>query len=399
MSEFSDKELLEELGVAVETRTAAARTPREERIVAGFEDILKFVEEHGRAPQHGEDRDIFERLYAMRLDRIRGQADCRDLVEPMDTHGLLAGGGGVSGPAAEFVDDADLLADLGVELAPEEDITVLKHVRSRDEVRAAEEIANRAPCEDFDRFKPLFESMQAELAAGVRETREFGRDPSVAAGDFFILGGQVVYVAEIGEAIRAPNGESDARLRAIFANGTESNLLRRSLQRALYKDETGRRVTAPSAGPLFGGASQEDDLESGTIYVLRSKSDHPEVAAHRDLIHKIGVTGGAVEARIAQAATDATYLLADVEIVATYKLFNINRTKLENLLHRVFAPARLDLTIQDRFGRPVQPREWYLVPLSVIDEVVEKVRDGSITGLDYDPLTASLRKSTTAQLG
>ena len=392
MSEFSDKELLEELGVAAEARTAAARTPREERIIAGFEDILKFVEEYGRVPQHGEDRDIFERLFAMRLDRIRGQADCRELVEPMDIHGLLAGGG-VSESTAEFVDDADLLADLGVALGPEEDITVLKHVRSRDEVRSAEEIANRAPCEDFDRFKPLFESMQAELASGARETREFGRDPSVAAGDFFILGGQVVYVAEIGEAIKAPNGESDARLRAIFANGTESNLLRRSLQRALYKDETGRRVTAPSAGPLFGGASQEDDLESGTIYVLRSKSDHPEVAAHRDLIHKIGVTGGAVEARIAQAATDATYLLAEVEIVATYKLFNINRTKLENLLHRVFAPARLDLTLQDRFGRPVQPREWYLVPLSVIDEVVSKVRDGSVTEVEYDPLTATLRRS------
>jgi hypothetical protein len=87
--------------------------------------------------------------------------------------------------------------------------------------------------------------------------------------------------------------------------------------------------------------------------------------------------------------------LAEVEIVATYKLFNINRTKLENLLHRVFAPARLDLTIQDRFGRPVQPREWYLVPLSVIDEVVVKVRDGSVTEVEYDPLTASLRKSET----
>lgn len=397
MSEYSDKELLEELGVAVETRTAVARTPRDERIVAGFEEILKFVDEHGRAPQHGEGRDMFERLYAVRLDRIRSQADCRELVAPMDTHGLLGGGGGVAEPAAEFVDDVALLADLGVAPAPEEDITVLKHVRSRDEVRAAEEIANRAPCEDFDRFKPLFESMQAELASGVRETREFGRDPSVAAGDFFILGGQVVYVAEMGEAIKAPNGESDARLRAIFANGTESNLLRRSLQRALYKDETGRRLTAPSAGPLFGNASQEDDLESGTIYVLRSKSDHPDVAANRDLIHKIGVTGGAVETRIAQAATDATYLLAEVDLVATYKLFNINRTKLENLLHRVFAPARLDLTIQDRFGRPVQPREWYLVPLSVIDEVVGKVRDGSVTEVEYDPLTASLRTSTPSR--
>lgn len=396
MAELSDRELLEELGVAVETKTAAARTPREERVVAGFEDILKFVDEHGHAPRHGEDRDIFERLYAVRLDRIRAQADCRQLVAHLDTHGLLSGNVGVAEEAVDFEDDASLLAELGIAPGAESDITVLKHVRSRDEVRAAEEIANRAPCEDFDRFKPLFESMQAELASGVRETREFGRDPSVAAGDFFILGGQVVYVAEIGEAIKAPNGESDARLRTIFANGTESNLLRRSLQRALYKDETGRRVTAPSAGPLFGSVSQEDDLESGTIYVLRSKSDHPDVASHRDLIHKIGVTGGAVETRIAQAASDATYLLAEVEIVATYKLFNINRTKLENLLHRVFAPARLDLTIQDRFGRPVQPREWYLVPLSVIDEVVGKVRDGSVTEFEYDPLTASLRKSNAA---
>lgn len=165
------------------------------------------------------------------------------------------------------------------------------------------------------------------------------------------MGGQFVYVAELGETIKAPNGEFDARLRAVYANGTESNLLRRSLQRALYKDAAGRRVTAPTAGPLFGHAPEGEDLESGTIYVLRSKSDHPDVAAHRDLIYKIGVTGGAVEARIAQAATDATYLLAEVEIVATYKLFNINRTKLENLIHRVFAPARLDLTIEDRFGK------------------------------------------------
>ena len=149
-------------------------------------------------------------------------------------------------------------------------------------------------------------------------------------------------------------------------------------------------MTAPSAGPLFGHAPEGDDLESGTIYVLRSKSDHPQVSAHRSLIHKIGVTGGEVEARIAQAATDATYLLAEVEVVATYKLFNINRTKLEALLHRVLAPARLDLIIEDRFGNPVRPREWYLVPLSVIDQVVDKVRDGSIAGVCYDPASATL---------
>jgi Meiotically Up-regulated Gene 113 (MUG113) protein len=200
-------------------------------------------------------------------------------------------------------------------------------------------------------------------------------------------------VAELGEEFQTEYNRKDRRLRVIYDNATESNVLARSLQKALYRDGAGRRITNPSAGPLFGDASDDEDLESGTIYVLRSKSDHPDVAAHRELIHKIGVTGGSVESRIATAATDATYLLADVEIVATYRLFNINRKKLENLLHRVFAAARLDFAIADRFGNPVQPREWFLVPLPVIDEVVKRIRDQSIVGSVYDPAKASLIKT------
>jgi hypothetical protein len=111
------------------------------------------------------------------------------------------------------------------------------------------------------------------------------------------------------------------------------------------------------------------------------------------LIHKIGVTGGSVETRIANAARDPTFLLADVEIAATYQLYNLNRTRLENILHRVFARARLDLTLTDRFGGNVQPREWFLAPLHVIDEVVERVRDGSIADYVYDPQTAALLKA------
>ena len=168
----------------------------------------------------------------------------------------------------------------------------------------------------------------------------------IAVGNFFILGGQMAYVAEMGEEFRTPNGETNARLRVIFDNGTESNLLMRSLQRALHQDEAGRRITDPPQGPLFGDVAEADDIESGTIYVLRSLSDHPFVVEHRELIHKIGVTGGEVESRIAAAAKDATYLLADVEVVATYKLYNINRTKLENLFHRIFGAAQLDLTIE-----------------------------------------------------
>ena len=232
--------------------------------------------------------------------------------------------------------------------------------------------------------------MERELKGGVRITLRFGRDASIASGNYFIVGGQLAYVAEVGETIKATNGESDARLRVIYANGTESNLLRRSLQRALYKDETGRRLTDPDMGPLFGDAPEPDDIASGTIYVLRSLSGHPFVAEHRELIHKIGVTGGKVETRIANAEKDATYLLADVEVVATYKLHNLNRTKLENIFHRLFGAAQLDLTIEDRFENPVKPREWFLVPLHVIDEAVQRIRDGAITEVVYDPKTARL---------
>jgi len=391
-TDLSDDELLTELGVSREPPKTGGHTPREERIIAGFEDIQRFFEANGGAPRHGEELDIFERLYAVRVDRLRAMPEACQLLAGLDVHGLLDEPTGLEQPRLDTLDDEALLTELGVGAAREDDIGVLKHVSSREERRAAEEIANRAACEDFDRFKPLFEEAERDLQSGLRQTRPFGRDASIATGDFFILGGQFVYVAEIGETIKASNGESDARLRAIYSNGTESNLLRRSLQRALYKDEAGRRLTDPNPGPLFSESWEEDDIESGTIYVLRSLSDHPFVAEHRELIHKIGVTGGKVETRIANAAHDATYLLAEVEVVASYKLAEINRTKLENLFHRIFVPAQLDLTIHDRFGHPVRPHEWFLVPLHAIDEAVQRIRDGSITDMIYDPESARLVK-------
>ena len=130
---------------------------------------------------------------------------------------------------------------------------------------------------------------------------------------------------------------------------------------------------------------------------MRSHSGHPFIAEHRELIHKIGVTGGSVEARIAAAEKDATYLLARVEVVAIYKLHNLNRGKLENVFHRLFGGVQIDLTIEDRFGHPVKPREWFLVPLHVIDEAVQRIRDGSITDVVYDPTTAQLVDRSLAE--
>jgi hypothetical protein len=395
--EFTEEDdaLLTELGVEVETKSAARHTPREERILAGFEDIQRFVDLHGRAPQHGEDRDIFERLYAVHMDRLGALPEGKALLKPIDRQGLLAGAAVIAAAAPpEELDDDALLEELGV-TGPPKGLSDLQHVRSAAEKRAAEEIADRMPCADFEHFKPLMGRTTANLKAGLLQAKPIvAGDRSIAQGDMFVLDGLIAYVAEVGAPIKLTARELDSRLRVIYSNGTESNLLLRSLQRAFYNDPASRRLVSPQSGQIaFGDTWEADDVESGTIYVLRSLSDHPYVAEHRALIHKIGVTGGKVETRIANAENEATYLLAKVEVVSTYKLAGINRAKMEGLFHRLFAPARLNVTINDRFGHPVQPEEWFLVPLFVIDEAVQRIRDGTITQYTYEPKEGKLVKA------
>ena len=386
-----DDDLLTELGIEVETDAPTSKSAREERILAGFEDIQRFFEQHHRAPEQADGTDIFERIYAVRLAQIRLSDECRSIVAPHDYQGLLQN---IPTHEVENLSDDELLAALGVDAdasSVQNPITELRHVRSQAEIRAVpEEIAKQQPCTDFKRFAPLLERAERELKSGERAARPFGRDASIRVGDFFILSGQLVYVAGISEAFKAPNGDEDARLRAIYSNGTESNLLMRSLQRALYKDDAGRRLSELSAGPLFAGSIEPDDIESGYIYVLRSQSAHPFIAEHRQLIHKIGVTGRSIESRIQNAAKTSTYLFADVELVASYKLAGVNRARLENLIHRVFAKAQLELALHEPFGLPSKPQEWFLVPLAVVDQVVQKIMDGSITEVAYDPKSASL---------
>ena len=228
------------------------------------------------------------------------------------------------------------------------------------------------------------------METGKRQTLKYKDNADVKKGDLFILDGQKVIVADMGEPFVSDYGRPDRRLRVVYDNGTESDLLVRSLQRALNKDKASRRITDPDLGPLFSDEEEEDDLPTGYIYVLRSKSDHPFVAQNRSVIHKIGVTGGDVKSRIANAKKDPTYLLADVEIVETFKLANINRKRLEALLHKFFANARLDLELKDRFGSQVEPREWFLVPLPAIEQAIGKLKDGSLADYKYDPKSASL---------
>lgn len=401
MSEIDLDELRRELDDFAEPEKKGGRSAREERIIAGFEEIQRFVEKHGHVPQHGEGQDIFERIYAVRLDRLRMLEDCRTLLAPFDHQGLLTGGEIQVRSTLDTPSEEELLAELK-EAAGAGAITELRHVRKSVDKRAAEEIANRTVCEDFDQFKPFFERVQRELKSGVREALPVDKMDEIKLakiqqGQFFIVGGQIAYIAEVGQDFKTGYDRRDSRLRVIYDNGTESNLLARSFQRSLYpdKDNAGRIITAPNAGPLFAEERADDDLASGTIYVLRSKSTLPVVEANREVLHKIGVTGGKVETRIANANLDPTFLMADVEIVATYELYNINRIKLENLIHRVFDPAQVDIEIKDRFGNPVKPREWFLVPLFIVNEVVERIKNGTITQYVYEPAGARLVKATS----
>jgi len=392
-----DLALLAELVDDVAPDQVGQLSAKEERIIAGFEEIERFVETQGRLPQHGSDRDIFERLYAVRLDRLRESPECREVLKSLDKQGLLDPNSQDSNISQSLdiadISDAELLAAFVVESDPAQDITQLNYVRSRQEIKAAEEIAQRNSCQDFDQFKPIFDQVQHQLKTGERQTIKYQDNATINLGDLFILDGQKVIVAEMGESFISDYGLPNCRLRVVYDNGTESDLLLRSLQRALNKDKISRRITTPDLGPLFLSSEAADDLPTGYIYVLRSQSDHPFIVENRSVIHKIGVTSSDVKKRIANAKKDPTYLLADVEIVVTFKLANINPKKLEALLHRFFDSARLDLALPDRFGIPVQPREWFFVPLETIEAVVEKIKEGTLDQFRHDPTTLTLTRS------
>lgn len=381
MSNLSDLELLGELGVELEAEKPKAYSPLEARLIAGFEDIVNFVEEHGHPPQHGGDRDIFERLYAVRLDQLRKNTQALSLLSSLDKFGLLE-----SSAAIEVAepDDDELLNELGVDpfIQGDTDITKIKHVAPMAHRQAAEEIANREVCRDYDKFEPIFEQLSKDLQTGLRETRTGIKFEDINVGAMFILRGQLMYIADKGKLKKAPNEKDwDARLRIIFDNGTESNMLLRSVLRRANDDSTARTITTTNAGPLF---ANETENETGTIYVLRSLSNLPEISSIRDVILKIGVTGGSVKSRIANAMNDATYLLGEVEIVDEFTLYNINRKKLETLIHRIFADVQVQITIKDRFGKPVQPKEWFLVTQDAIARAVELIQSGEIAKYSYD---------------
>ena len=232
----------------------------------------------------------------------------------------------------------------------------------------------------------MFRQKHVELRDGMSQLRPYSHVRQIDTGAFFVLNGVMLFIAEVGETeykkttVRENKRE---RLRCIFENGTESSMYRQSLAIRL-SDEDGR-VVAPAAPPEIN----LDDEVSGHIYILRSLSTEPQIAALNNL-HKIGFTRGSVEARIKNAETSPTYLMAPVKVVADYRTYNLRVSALENLLHRVFADVRLDLTQADRNGRGYDPSEWYVAPLHVIDQAINLIISGDIVSFVYDRSTERL---------
>jgi hypothetical protein len=356
---------------------AAAKTAstEQQRILDTFAELNQFIDRHGRKPGDIDKPSVAERALRMKLNGLLPDAAARELLLPHDRHGLFPVQPAKAPQTLDEIFDDDLLT------TPQDDIFDLVHVKPG--VAKPDEIAARQPCADFETFKPLFEQCVKDMAEGKRKAIPFANEQEIGAGEFFILNGVLVYVAEVGET-HMRSGKKNARLRVIFDNGTEGNNLLRSLARELYKDPNGRRVTTTDMGPLFDAEPQPGDTATGMIYVVKSLSSDPEIRKLDGLLHKIGFTSGKMEVRIQNAKDDPTFLMAAVHPVATYTLYNIDRVKLEHLLHDFFAGARLDIEITDRFGKKIKPREWFLLSPGIISEAISRLKDGSIVKFRYD---------------
>ena len=361
----------------VKPKKALAKTA-DQRLIDSFEEINKFVAEHGLEPQRG--GSVIEANLASRLYGIRNDSRKVAALVDYDRFGLLD-----EIPAREYHSLEEVLADsdnddlLGDDSGAE-DIFTLKHVKA---VALPDYISKRKRCKDFKKFEAKFKTCQQDLASGRRLILPFKNGNQIEEGQFFILSGILLYIDRIGVLKYDKNRDLNGRTRCIFENGTESDMRLRSLSSGLYKD--GRRVTELDERMLDGLKDiSKDDNETGYIYILKSKSNDARIQSIADL-YKIGYCTEPVEERIANAEQEPTYLMAPVEIVDTFRCFNINPQKLEDLLHKFFGNSCLSIDIFDNKGIRHTPREWFIVPYPIVCQAIHFILNREITNYRYDP--------------
>ena len=361
----------------------------DEHLLSKFEEINNFITKNGREPEPDFLKPTEHMLYK-RLCTIKDSPDqCEKLVD-YDIHGILP----VVAPTEpeepkEYDSLEDIFADDSLGLLDDgaDSIFNIKNVPKKADMPS--KIAQRKKCQNFEDYQPLFQNCHEQLQAGELVQMKFTGEQQIQHGQFFILHGVMCYVADIGERTKK-NGKVNAKLHLIFENGTESDMLLRSLATELYKDETGRRIMPKSEDALDDmlGITSEDQA-TGYIYILSSLSENPEIASLENL-YKIGFSTVTVEKRIANAVNEPTYLMAPVKIVAVYKSFNMNTHKFETLLHTFFGKACLDIDIVDGEGKVCHPREWFIAPLNCINAAITLLENGEIVNYRYDPVTQDI---------
>lgn len=352
------------------------KTTSSDRLERAFLEIVEFRRSEGRLPS-SQTRDIAERKLGARLDGFLANEARAEAVMHLDEFGLLEA---QAAPASidDLLDSDDLDDLLGDDsgILDVSGLPVLKRPESADSV------AQRVKAQDFEQFEPLFKAKHAELQDGTFTLRAFTGMDLIREGVYFVLNGVMCFVAEVGEDVDLVVGGKHTqkqRLRVVFENGTESAMYKQSLMTRMY--EAQGQVLARTGHDT--GDILDADIESGHIYVLQSMSTDPLIANIKDL-HKIGFSTTSVEQRVKGATTSPTYLMAPVTIVADYRVYNLKASALENLLHRVFADVRLNLTQVDRKGRDYDPTEWFIVPLEAINQAVAMIMSGEITDYVYD---------------
>ncbi len=355
----------------------AATTPamnEAERLANSFREINDFYEKNNREPELG--NGVEEHILYSRLKSIRENKNKILALSSGDKYGLLK----IEKKKIESIDDVLVDDALGILNSDDEGIHTLKHVSV--EKTMPDYIARRKPCKDFGQFEALFKQCQIDIAVGKRKLLPFQKEKQIEKGFFFVLQGVLLYIAEVGTKIKGKKSTYNARLRCIFDNGTESDILLRSLSSGLYKD--GRRVSMHQEKFLseFDAVTAEDQ-DTGFIYILKSENDRPEIKSIENL-YKIGFSRTPIQDRIKNAAQDPTFLMAPVSLVAAYQCYNLNPQKLEMLIHTFFGHVCLNLDIYGNNGQRYIPREWFIVPPHIIEQAIHFLLNGEIVNYRYD---------------
>ena len=367
----------------LETKEKPKSVTADDRLVASFEEINDFYEKHGREPE--KTNDMHERKLFSRLQGIKENPEKIEALKLLDRFNLLDNIQPY--PIEEFNSVEDILNSNSFDslLDSSENIFAFNHTPKPQDRAEAEFVARRKPCENFKEYEHLFKQRHADMKNGIRTKVKFSED-HLQEGMFFIVKGVMAYLAKIHGISKDKNSKLDGRTLVIFENGTQSNMLYRSLGKSIYDD--GYTISElieeiETRNEYQNIKNSDEDTKTGLIYILKSRSTSPEIAELSNL-YKVGLSTTTVEERIKNAEKDPTYLMAPVTIVSTYDCYNLNTQKFEALLHRFFKDCCLDITIHDKKGKPYKPQEWFLVPFDVIEQAIGMIISGEIVNYKYD---------------